>query len=71
MLPMTCTDLAIPISLGLLVALVYGICWCFNRFLCSRSPREQAWQDCAEQLRRANRDFEVRERLKQSSASSF
>jgi len=68
---MTCTDLAFAIDLGILVLAINVACRCFNHFVCTRSPREQAYTDGADQLRRANRDVEVRERLKQSSSSSF
>lgn len=68
---MTCTDLAAVIYMGLIVLVIYGIAWCAEKFLCSASPSEQAWNDCETELYRANRDVESREQLKNSSVSSF
>lgn len=68
---MTCAALSTVIYLGLFTVLLVGVACCFDIFLCSASNSEQAYTDGADQLRRANRDVESRERLKQSSSSSF
>ena len=49
--------------LALITALIVGVAYCVDRFLCPASPQQQAWMDAQQALQRANRDVDARVRL--------
>lgn len=51
------------IYFALLVATIYGIIWCFNRFACTQTNVEAAWNTTEQTLQRVNRSFKSRDRL--------
>lgn len=60
---MNAQDLSDVISLAILMLAIYGVFWCAN-MCCPSNPRESAWDDASNALRRANRDAQQRDRLK-------
>lgn len=51
------------IYFALLVAAIYGFLWCFNRFACTQTNVEAAWNATEDTLHRVNCDFKSRDRL--------